>query len=282
MIRVAAVQMTSTADFDSNLRVAEALMQEAALQGATLVLLPENFALYGAGYRQLAEARGEDIQAWLSHWARTLKVTLIGGTIPLTRRPDGSVVSSPRVRAACLIHTPTGELCARYDKLHLFDVAVADAQGRYCESDVFEPGDRAVVARVQGLSIGMAVCYDLRFALLAAWLRQAGAQLLVYPSAFTQVTGRAHWEVLLRSRAVENGCYVLAAAQCGQHNEKRYSFGHSMLVDPWGRIVAHLEDQPGVLVADLDLDLLAAIRRDLPVHTHQRFSVELPDGIRSD
>lgn len=282
MIRVAAVQMTSVADLDSNLRATETLMQEAAAQGATLILLPENFAWYGAGYRQLAETRGDALQAWLAHWARTLKVSLIGGTIPLAHRPDNSAVPPPRVRAASLIHNPAGELCVRYDKLHLFDVAVADAQGRYCESDVFEPGDRVALAHTQGLGIGMAVCYDLRFPLLAAWLRQAGAELLVYPSAFTQVTGRAHWEVLLRSRAVENGCYVLAAAQCGQHNEKRYSFGHSMLVDPWGRIVAHLEDRPGVLVADLDLDVLADIRRDLPVHTHQRFSVELPDGIRSD
>lgn len=283
---VAAIQMTSAPDLDHNLRTAERLLSEAAGGGATLILLPENFAYYfakhGSSYRQVAEQQGMALQAWLQHWARTLSVTLIGGTIPLATRADGSMVAADRVRAASLIVSPDGDIVGRYDKLHLFDASIEDAQGRYCESNLFEPGERIVVRDVGALRVGLAVCYDVRFALLARALADAGAQLLTYPSAFTEATGTAHWQVLLRARAVESGCYVLAANQCGQHSEKRRSYGHSLLIDPWGRIVSELKNEVGVLLADIDTELLENIRNNLPLYQHQRLKVELPDDLSLD
>lgn len=282
MIRVAAIQMTSTADLDANLRQAEAFMQQAAAKGATLILLPENFACYGGDYLAMARAHGDALQGWLAHWARTLGVTLVGGSIPLADRPDGTAVTDGRVRTCSLMFNAQGECVGRYDKLHLFDVQVADGQGRYCESAVFEPGNRLLVRAAGELQVGLMICYDLRFALLARALANAGANLLVYPSAFTEVTGAAHWHLLLRARAVETGCYVLAANQCGQHNDKRRSYGHSLLVNPWGEIVAELENAPGVLLADIDLDRLQQVRDNLPLHQHQRLAVELPDDLCFD
>lgn len=282
MLTVAAIQMTASADLDANLREAERLLHQAKQAGASLILLPENFACYGGDYRQCAVQQGEKIQAWLQHWAKTLAVTLIGGTIPLAQRPDGSVVEGARVRAACLMYSASGVLLGRYDKLHLFDARVSDDQGRYCESDIFEPGSSIIVRSEGLLKVGLGICYDLRFALLAQALTAAGANLLVYPSAFTQVTGAAHWHVLLRARAVETGCYVLAANQCGQHSESRKSYGHSILIDPWGVVVAELDDTPDVLIAPIDLNHQQTIRNNMPVQQHQRLAVELPDGIRYD
>lgn len=277
MVQLAAIQMTSVADFNANLRVAEVAMQQAAAAGAELILLPENFALYGGNYRQFAEQQGDAVQAWLSHWANTLGVAIIAGTVPLATRPDGSLIADGKVRAACLVYGASGELLGRYDKLHLFDVDVADAQGRYCESDTFEPGQSIEVIEVAGVKVGLAVCYDLRFALLARQLVASGAELLVYPSAFTEVTGAAHWHLLLRARAVESGCYVLAADQCGEHNAKRRSYGHSMLVDPWAQVVAELGNTPEVLVATMDLQRLREIRQKLPLHQHQRLTASLKE-----
>lgn len=282
MIRVAAIQMTSTADLDVNLRQAELFIQQAAAQGATFILLPENFACYGGDYLDVARTHGDALQAWLTHWARTLGVTLVGGSIPMADRPDGTEVPGGRVRTSCLMFTAQGECIGRYDKLHLFDVQVADGQGRYCESAVFEPGNRLLVRAAGELQVGLMICYDLRFALLARALANAGANLLVYPSAFTEVTGAAHWHLLLRARAVETGCYVLAANQCGQHNDKRCSYGHSLLVNPWGEIVAELENSPGVLLADIDMQRLQQVRDNLPLHQHQRLAVELPDDLCFD
>ena len=274
-VPVAAIQMTSGADLNANLRAAESALQEAAQGGAKIVLLPENFALYGGDYRACAEQHGAALQEWLAHWARTLRICLVGGTIPLATRPDGTDVANGKVRACSLAFDQNGVLQGRYDKLHLFDVNVADAQGRYCESDVFEPGDSLTIVELLGVSVGMAVCYDLRFALLARALVDRGAQLLLYPSAFTETTGQAHWHLLLRARAVESGCYVLAADQCGQHNTRRRSFGHSLLSDPWGKVIAELDNSVGVLHAELDLLVLQDIRDRLPLHKHQRLATSL-------
>lgn len=276
---VAAIQYCGGPDWSANRRALEALLPAAA--GARLILLPENFACYGGDYRALA-AQAPDIIDWLAARARALDAWLVAGSLPLATRPDGSAVPAPRVRAACLVVSPAGQVTARYDKLHLFDVDVADAQGRYRESAVFEPGDRLVVTSVDKLPVGLAICYDLRFASLALALAQQGARLLLYPSAFTQVTGAAHWEILLRARAVETGCFVLAAGQTGRHNAQRTSFGHSLLVDPWGRVVATLGEEPGVLRASLDPELQTDIRQKLPLLAHQRLRVETPDDIRSD
>ena len=276
-MKVAAIQMTSTANLDANLRQAETLMREAAAAGATLLLLPENFACYGGDYRSLAASQGQALDAWMAYWARELGVFLAAGSVPRLLRPEGTPVPEPRVRTALLVFDPQGQRIARYDKLHLFDMDVADAQGSYRESAVFEAGRSLETVTIAGWQVGLAICYDLRFPAQARALAQAGASLLLYPSAFTQVTGRAHWHMLVRARAVENGCYVLAANQCGEHNSKRRSYGHSLLVDPWGEIVAELDDQPGVLVAEVSEARVSRIRQAMPLHDHQRFTVNLDD-----
>ncbi|MCH8544316.1 MAG: carbon-nitrogen hydrolase family protein [Alcanivorax sp.] len=281
-MRIAAVQLCASDDVAANLAQAAALIAEAAEAGASLVVLPENFACYGGAYRSLATEQGAGLQQWLAQQALDQGVWLLGGTIPLATRPDGEAVPTPRVRTVSLLHMPNGQLAARYDKLHLFDANVPDAQGVYRESDVFEPGDRLVTAPVDGIVMGMAVCYDLRFASLARALADRGAHLLVYPSAFTAVTGAAHWEILLRARAIESGCYVLGVNQCGQHSPRRASHGHSMLIDPWGEVVAALAEVPGVLCADIDSTRVQEIRQRLPVHLHQRLLTRLPDDIRDD
>lgn len=281
-MRIAAVQMCATDDVAANLARAAALIKEAAEAGASLVALPENFACYGGPYRSLATEQGAALQQWLAQQAADRGIWLLGGTIPLAARPDGEPVPAPRVRTVSLLYTPSGQLAARYDKLHLFDANVPDAQGAYRESDVFEPGDSLVTARIDGIMLGMAVCYDLRFASLARALADRGANLLVYPSAFTAVTGAAHWEILLRARAIESGCYVLGVNQCGQHNPRRASHGHSMLIDPWGEVVTTLADMPGVLCADIDSTRVQEVRQRLPVHLHQRLLTRLSDDIRDD
>lgn len=277
MTRCAAIQYCAGADWLANRQQLETLLDQAA--GAELVLLPENCLCYGGDYRWLAE-HIEPALAWLSAQAQKLGAWLVAGSVPMATRADGSRVAAPRVRAAQLVFSPTGKLMARYDKLHLFDVDVGDAQGSYRESAFFEPGDKLVVTRLAGITTGLAICYDLRFASLALFLAQQGASLLIYPSAFTQLTGAAHWELLLRSRAVETGSYVLAANLCGQHTPKRASFGHSMLVDPWGDVVTRLGDEPGVLLADYDADLVTRTRQRLPLLKHQRLMLESDDGIR--
>lgn len=282
VFKVAGVQLTSTADVDANLVAAREGLVKARDAGAGQVVLPENFALYARPYRDLAERRGDELRQWLAEQARELGLYIIGGTLPLVERDDGSPVPAPRVRAASLVFSPTGECLARYDKLHLFDAEVGDAQGRYCESDIFEPGDAVRTVDLGGLNTGLAVCYDLRFAGLARALADRGARLLVYPSAFTWVTGNAHWELLLRARAVETGCYVLGVGQTGWHSDKRRSYGHSCLVDPWGRVEARLEEAPGLFVGEVDLARLEEIRHRLPLWRHQRFGVKFPDDIKPD
>ena len=240
--------------------------------------MPENFALFAGDYRRCAEQHGERIRTWLSRQAKELGLFLVAGTIPLATREDGSVVPTPLVRSANLAFGPDGSQLARYDKLHLFDAQVQDAHGRYRESDVFEPGEQVRTVNLGGICTGLAVCYDLRFATHARALAQAGATLLLYPSAFTRTTGEAHWQLLLKARAVETGCYVFGVNQCGQHTQTRHSYGHSMLVDPWGEVVAEREDSPGVLVADMSLERVTDVRQRMPVHDHQRFRVQLNDN----
>lgn len=279
-MKIAAIQYCAGNDWHSNLINLAQQIDVAVGAGAALVVLPENFACYGGDYRRLAEDEEQLLPQWLQDQSRHHGVWLLAGSVPLTTRPDGTSVPAPRVRTALLVYSPSGECVARYDKLHLFDVDVGDAQGRYQESALFEAGDAVVLADVGGLRVGLMICYDLRFPLLAQRLRDRGAELLVYPSAFTALTGRAHWESLLRARAIENGCFVLGANQCGQHSALRKSHGHSMLLDPWGGIVAALNDQPGILMAELDLGLLQETRRRLPVLQHQRLTITLPDDLR--
>ena len=268
---LAVIQMVSQDDVLANLAAARRLLQQAAEAGARLAVLPENFAAMGR--RDLAalgraEAEGQGpILPWLQQTARDLGLWIVAGTIPLP--PDGR--PSAKAHACSLLIDEHGERAARYDKLHLFDVDVADARGRYRESDDYAFGGRVVVADTPVGRLGLTVCYDLRFPELYSRLREAGAELISAPAAFTAVTGAAHWQVLTRARAIETQCYVLAAGQGGIHPGGRETFGHSAIIDPWGRVLAEQPQGEAVLLASRDAAEQAAIRQRMPVALHRRF-----------
>ncbi|SIS23361.1 Predicted amidohydrolase [Aquipseudomonas alcaligenes] len=268
---LAVIQMVSQDDVLANLAAARRLLQQAAEAGARLAVLPENFAAMGR--RDLAvlgraEAEGQGpILPWLRQSARDLGLWIVAGTIPLP--PDGQ--PSAKAHACSLLIDEHGERAARYDKLHLFDVDVADSRGRYRESDDYAFGGRVVVADTPVGRLGLTVCYDLRFPELYSRLREAGAELISAPAAFTAVTGAAHWQVLTRARAIETQCYVLAAGQGGTHPGGRETFGHSAIIDPWGRVLAEQPLGEAVLLASRDATEQAAIRQRMPVALHRRF-----------
>lgn len=271
----AVIQMVSQDDVLANLVAARALLEQAAAGGARLAVLPENFAAMGR--RDLAalgraEALGEGpILPWLAQAARELKLWIVAGTLALP--PDDQ--PQAKAHACSLLVDEHGQRVARYDKLHLFDVEVADSRGHYRESDDYAHGARLVVADTPVGRLGLSVCYDLRFPELYTALRVAGAELISVPSAFTAVTGAAHWQVLLRARAIETQCYVLAADQGGSHPGGRETFGHSAIVDPWGVLLAEQAQGSALLLGQRDAQAQAAIRQRMPVHSHRRFSVEL-------
>ncbi|UVE18552.1 carbon-nitrogen hydrolase family protein [Pseudomonas sp. LS44] len=268
---LAVIQLVSQDDILANLANARRLLEQAAAGGAKLAVLPENFAAMGR--RDLAaigraEATGQGpILPWLKLAARDLSLWIVAGTLPLPpdERPE------EKAHACSLLIDAHGERVARYDKLHLFDVDVADQRGRYRESDDFAYGSQVVVADTPVGRLGLSVCYDLRFPELYSALREAGAELISVPSAFTEVTGAAHWQVLIRARAIETQCYVLAAGQGGTHPGPRETYGHSAIVDPWGQIVAEHDQGEAVLLGERDSAEQAAIRQRMPVARHRRF-----------
>tara|TARA_R110001592_G_scaffold125500_1_gene335574 strand:- start:1139 stop:1966 length:828 start_codon:yes stop_codon:yes gene_type:complete len=274
------VQLVSTEDVQRNLRATEALIGKAAAAGAKLILLPENFAVLDGGpLSQFAEREGDNtalLQGFLREQAMANQVFLVAGTMPMATRPlrtgdtEVQTINDGRVRPASLVYDPAGEVIARYDKMHLFDVQVEDKQAQYSESSNFEAGDQVVWADTPMGRLGLSICYDLRFPELYRRLLGGGAEILTVPSAFTKVTGEAHWEVLLRARAIENQCYVLAANHGGVHNAKRETFGHSMIVDPWGRVLAQVDKGEGFACAQIDLDALHELRAKMPVQSHRR------------
>lgn len=277
--KAAVVQMVSTGNLDDNLAAADRLVAQAVQQGAGLVLLPENFAVLDGGpLAARAEREGDEtapLQRFLSDLARSHDIWLIGGTMPMMTRPrmgvaEAETVPDGRVRPASLVFDNEGRQVARYDKIHLFDVQVDDGQAQYSESRSFEPGDQVETIATPAGTVGLSICYDLRFPELYRRLLENGAEIFTVPSAFTQVTGAAHWEVLLRARAIENQCYVLAANQGGVHNARRETFGHSMIVDAWGRVLACVEKGEGVAVADIDRGGMQELRRKMPVQQHRR------------
>lgn len=269
MSRIAAIQMTSGAEVAPNLAVAERLVAEAARAGAGLAVLPENFALMArtdAERLGVAEDDGRGpIQDFLAEAARRYGLWLVGGTLPIKAQ------APQKARAACLLFNDKGERVARYDKIHLFDVQLPNGE-EYRESAVFEHGAEVVVADTPFGRLGLAVCYDLRFPELFRAMVDRGAELFAVPSAFTAVTGRAHWEVLVRARAVENFAYVIAAAQGGRHASGRETYGHSMVVNPWGEIVAQRETGEAIVAADCDRARQADIRARLPSLRHWRLT----------
>ncbi|WP_024693992.1 carbon-nitrogen hydrolase family protein [Pseudomonas syringae] len=267
----AVIQMVSQSDIAGNLARARALLEQAAEGGARLAVLPENFAAMGrrdAADIGRAEASGQGlILPWLKQAARDLRLWIVAGTIPLP--PDGQ--PERKVTACSLLVDEHGEQVARYDKLHLFDVDVADSRGRYRESDDYAHGNNVVVADTPVGRLGLSVCYDLRFPELYTALREAGAELITAPSAFTAVTGAAHWDVLLRARAIETQCYLLAAAQGGVHPGPRETYGHAAIIDPWGRVLAQHAQGETVLLGTRDSEEQASIRARMPVSSHRRF-----------
>ena len=265
-LNVAALQMVSTPDVARNLASAGRLMAEAADAGMQLVALPEYFCLLGRSDRDklgIAEAEGDGpIQAFLAAAAQRLGLWVIGGTLPLrTADPE-------RVRNSCGVWSPSGQRVARYDKIHLF--AFDNGQERYDEARVLEPGQTPVAVDIEGWRVGLSICYDLRFPELYRRLMQPPCDLIVVPSAFTYTTGAAHWELLLRARAVENQCYVLAPAQGGLHENGRRTWGHSLLADPWGELMALRDEGEAVVAGELSRDRLAAVRQQLPALGHRR------------
>jgi deaminated glutathione amidase len=274
--RAAVLQMTSTPDVEANLASARTLLERARVEGATLAVLPENFAIMGqrdADKVEVAETPGEGpIQAFLGHCARELGLWIIGGTIPL--RVDGQ---PERVSAASMVFDERGRCVGRYDKIHLFDVDIPHRDESYRESATVAPGNNATVVSTPLGRVGMAVCYDVRFPELFRVLQEQGAEILSVPSAFTAPTGKAHWELLLRARAVENLCYVLAPAQSGIHPNGRETWGDSLIVDPWGQVLSRVAHPgPGLAVAEIDRTVQQELRERFPALSHRRFSVVPP------
>ena len=266
-MKIAAVQMVSGWDVEQNLQTARRLIDEAAHQGAQLVALPEYFCLMGQRDRDklaVAEVAGQGpIQSMLQNAAHTHKIWLVGGTMPVREASDGPV---ERVRNTCWVYSPEGQVAARYDKIHLF--AFDNGKERYDEGQVLERGSNPVAFEADGHRVGLSVCYDVRFPEL--YRSMSPCDLMCVPAAFTYTTGQAHWELLLRARAVENQCYVIAPAQGGQHANGRRTWGHSMVIDPWGEVLAVLPEGEGVVVADLADSRLNQVRTQLPALAHRR------------
>jgi predicted amidohydrolase len=269
---IAMVQMNSGDCVADNLAAVGDYVRAAAGQGAQLVVLPENFAAMSADEsyrRKIAEADGSGpIQDALAELASSARVWLVAGTVPL-KLPDES-----RPAAACCVYADDGRRVARYDKIHLFDVQIPGGDEAYRESRNTAAGRVPVVVDTPVGRLGLSVCYDLRFPELYRRLAEAGAEIFAVPSAFTQRTGEAHWEVLLRARAIENLAYVVAAAQTGEHPGGRITWGHSMLVGPWGDVIAMQDDAPGCILGPVDIARPARLRAEFPSLAHRRFGIQ--------
>ena len=262
-VRVAALQMVSTPRVEENLKTAAGLVAQAVAQGAQLVALPEYFPIMGLSDADKFAVREVDgqgaIQDFLAATARKHGIWLVGGSLPLVAAEAGKVLNS------CLVFDPRGERVARYDKIHLF--GFQKGAERYNESATIVAGSQPVVFDAPFGRVGVSICYDIRFPEL--YRAQGAVDLQIIPAAFTETTGRAHWEILLRARAIENQCYVLAVAQGGKHENGRETHGNSMLIDPWGIILDRLPKGPGVVVGDVDHARIADVRASLPALKHR-------------
>jgi predicted amidohydrolase len=263
-ILASAIQMSSTPDKEENIQTAEALIRDAASAGADLVALPELWSCHGLEkvYRENAEPVPGPTTAFLGGLARELGIYLLGGSI-LEGGPD-----SERLSNTSTFFDPSGEMTAVYRKIHLFDVKVSDKE--YLESANIAPGSEIVAAKAGAVTLGLSVCYDVRFPELYRLLALRGAEILAVPAAFTLQTGKDHWEILLRARAVENQAFVVAPAQWGQKADGRRTYGRSMIVDPWGTVLATCPDRAGYALAKLDLDYLGRFRTEFPALANRR------------
>lgn len=262
-MKLAAIQMCSSYDIDTNLATAKLLIAKAATNGAKLVVLPEMFAIMGMDQQAKIQVKenfgGGKIQDFLSHMASEHDIWLVGGTIPLACDEPN------KVRAACLIYDETGQVVARYDKIHLFDVNVSDQEG-YQESATIQAGEDGIVVDTPLGKLGIAVCFDIRFPDMFTQMASLGAEIIAIPSAFTVPTGEAHWELLVRARAIDSFCYIVGACQGGTHPNGRKTWGHSVIVNPWGQIIAEQKETVlGVIEAELDLTELHRIRKAIPI-----------------
>jgi nitrilase len=270
-VRVAAVQMVSKPSVEANLRDAEALIAQAAAGGAELVGLPEYFCLMGMRETDKIEAREPDgdgpVQRFLAAQARRHGIWLVGGTTPIAADAAGGPA---RVRNSVLVYDPQGQRVARYDKIHLF--AFTKGEESYDEAKTIAPGDAVSTFAFTSkggvpIKVGLSVCYDLRFPELYRAMQRP--DLILVPAAFTATTGKAHWLTLLKARAIENLCYVLAPAQGGRHDNGRATFGHTVLIDPWGGVVSQLDSGPGVVIGDIDPQVIRDLRQSLPALDHR-------------
>ena len=276
MTYVAAIQMVSTDTVSKNLELAERLIEEAVSKKAKLITLPENFPLMGKRDEDrlaITESYNDGpLQLFLSEQSKRYKIWLLGGTIPLkSNNPE-------KVFATNLLFNPDGDCIARYDKIHLFDVMLDGRdEESYRESKTFESGNDVVVVKTEIGNIGLSVCYDLRFPEMYRKMHQKNVQIITAPSAFTATTGKAHWETLLRTRAIENLCYLIASNQGGVHANGRKTWGHSMIVDPWGEILAEVTEKTGVAIAKIDINKQTNLRKRFPTLTHRKLDYKIDE-----
>lgn len=269
---VALLQLCSGENTRDNLAQIEQQIKQLN-SGVKLVMTPENALLFGnaAAYRQHAEHHDDGpLQQEVREIARRYGVWIHVGSMPMISRESSDLITT-----SSLLFDDKGELKARYDKIHMFDVDINDIHGRYRESDIYQPGEQLTVVDTPIGRLGMAVCYDLRFPGLFQALRAQGAEIISVPAAFTKMTGEAHWEILLRARAIENQCVILAAAQVGRHGATRRTWGHTMAVDAWGKILAENPDAVSALKVKIDTAGLKTIRNQMPVLQHNRFLLPL-------
>jgi len=270
--KAAAIQMATGPNVSANLLTVQQLVEEAVSNNAGLVVLPENFAYMGKcekDARTIKEREGDGpLQDFMSQLANKHGIWLVGGTIPI------EACDNSKIHSACFVYNDKGQQVARYDKIHLFDVNIVETNEIYNESEIYEPGNKPVVINTPFGRLGIAVCYDLRFPELFRKLLDLGMEIIALPAAFTSITGRAHWETLVRARAIENLSYVIAAAQGGYHLSGRETYGHSMIVDPWGTVLSQVPRGAGSVSVKLDIDFLKATRRNFPCIDHRRLTCQ--------
>lgn len=271
-MRVAAIQMASGSMLKGNLIEAEKHISNAVEEGAEMVVLPENFGMIGVQQEDVMAIREKPgqgvIQDFLSEQSQRYNIILVGGTIPLESDDE------TRYRNTLLVYGKSGACLSRYDKIHLFDVSLPDVDESYHESAVSQPGDQIVVVDTGTVKLGLTICYDLRFPELFRLLVDRGAEVIVVPSAFTADTGKAHWHALLKARAIENLCFIVAPSQGGYHVNGRETYGHSQIVHPWGNVLDEITTGTGFAIADLDLIQQQKIRQRFPVLSHRKYFCE--------
>lgn len=275
MSKVAAIQMSSGPNIQANLDETTKLIEQAASQGAELIVLPENFSHMPQTEKERVANAEEDgnglVQNFLKLQAEKNKIWIVGGTIPIkSANPEKAYSSS-------LVFNDKGEQVARYNKIHMFDVLIEESNETYNESATTEAGDKVVVIDTPFGKLGLSVCYDLRFPELYRRMIDKGMEICALPSAFTAFTGQSHWEPLVRARAIENQCYVIAAAQGGYHVNNRQTYGHSMVVNPWGNILGSVGTGPGVVITDIEKSVLETTRKNFQVLSHRRMNCRIDD-----